>query len=56
MLSDKKIPKYLLVIPLLSSLSGLLAVYWGIYEDIGLIIAGLLGTIMILHRDRKRID
>jgi len=52
MLSDKKFPKYLLIIPLLSSLSGSLAVYWGIYEDIGLFIAGLLGTYLILHRDR----
>lgn len=51
LLTDKKLPRYLLIIPLLSALSGILAAYWGIYEDIGLVIAGLLGTIMILHRD-----
>jgi hypothetical protein len=52
MLSDRKFPKYLLVIPLLFSLSGSLAVYWGIYEDIGLFITGLLGTYLIIRRDR----
>lgn len=53
LLTDKKFPKYLLFIPLLSALVGILAVYWGIYEDIGLVIAGLLGTYLILHRDKK---
>jgi hypothetical protein len=56
LLTDKKLPKYLFVIPLLSSLSGILAVYWGIYEDIGLVITGLLGTYLILHRDKTGQD
>jgi hypothetical protein len=56
LLTDKKLPKYLLVIPLLSALSGILAVYWGVYEDIGLVMTGLLGTYLILHRDRKGRD
>jgi len=55
-LADKKFPEYLLIIPLLSALAGILAVYWGIYEDIGLVIAGLLGTIMIVHRNRNHKD
>lgn len=51
--TDKKVPKYLLVIPFLWSLTGFLWVSAGMVEDIGLIIAGLLGTGMIVYRDRK---
>jgi len=54
--ADKKLPKYILIIPLIFSLSGFLAIPLGIFEDIGLIIAGLLGTFMIIYRDRKRRD
>jgi len=50
----KKLPKYILIIPFIFSLNGILAIYLGIFEDIGLIIAGLLGTFMILYRDRKK--
>ncbi|MBD3305865.1 hypothetical protein GF339_05730 [candidate division KSB3 bacterium] len=52
--TDKKIPKYLLVIPLLWSLIGLsAAAQLGIYEDYGLLIAGIVGTGLILFRDMK---
>lgn len=51
--TDGKVPKYLLIVPLLFSLSGFLWTYIGIVEDIGLIIAGFLGTPMIVYRDRK---
>jgi len=53
MLTDKKIPKPFLVIPLLLSISAIVPVSIGILEDIGLIIAGLVGTPMLLLRDRK---
>ena len=39
------------VIPLIISLGGFLAAYNGIYEDVGLIIAGILGTILLIKRD-----
>ena len=55
LLIDKKVPKLLLVIPLLWALiGGLPPVFVGVFEDIGLIVAGLLGTAMILYRDAKR--
>jgi hypothetical protein len=52
LMADKKIPRYYLIIPFILSLAGFLAVYRGIVEDIGLIISGLLGTALILLRDR----
>ena len=57
LLIDKKVPKLFLVIPLFWALmGGFPAVFVGIFEDIGLIVAGLLGTAMILYRDTKRQD
>jgi hypothetical protein len=53
LLTDKKVSKLLLIIPLLWAIGGVMPVSVGIYEDIGLIIAGVLGTAMILYRDRK---
>jgi len=41
------------VIPLIISLGGMLAAYKGIYEDIGLVVVGILGTILILRRNAK---
>jgi hypothetical protein len=54
LLTIKKVPKYLLIITLLWAISGIMPVSIGILEDIGLISAGIIGTIMILVRDRKR--
>jgi len=53
LMTDKKFPRYYLIIPFIFSLAGFLAVYKGIVEDIGLIIVGLLGTALILLRDRN---
>jgi hypothetical protein len=50
------IPTYLLVIPLLWSAIGFSAAFTlGIYEDIGLPIAGVLGTVLLLWRDRPAV-
>jgi hypothetical protein len=54
LLTDKQVPRLFLVIPLLWALGGVLPVSVGILEDIGLIVSGILGTAMILYRDRKR--
>jgi hypothetical protein len=53
LMTDKKFPKYYLIVPLIVTLVGFLAVYKGIFEDIGLIIAGILGTILIIRRDAQ---
>ncbi|MCJ7650529.1 MAG: DUF6064 family protein [Candidatus Lokiarchaeota archaeon] len=50
---NKKIPIKYFVIPLMISLGGFLAAYNGIYEDIGLIIAGILSTILIMQKNAR---
>jgi len=51
LLINNKVPLQYYVIPLIFSLGGFLAAYNGIYEDIGLILAGILGTILIIRRE-----
>jgi hypothetical protein len=51
--TEKKIPQFVLWIPLLWSLAGLTAaISFGILEDFGLIIAGMTGTGVLLWRNR----
>jgi len=55
LLTPNGIKKYLLAVPFLWAVVGLsAAVNLRIYEDFGLLVAGLLGTALILVRDRKR--
>jgi hypothetical protein len=54
MMSDRKVPKYLLLIPVLFTIVAVVPVSRGVLEDVGLIIAGVVGTVMILYRDSKR--
>jgi hypothetical protein len=49
----KRIPIIYLIIPMIISLAGIVAISKGIYEDIGLFIAGVLGTILILRRETR---
>jgi hypothetical protein len=50
----RPVPMYVLVIPLAWSLIGLsAALSMGIREDVGLTIAGVLGTALIVWRDRR---
>lgn len=53
LLTDRKVPVLYLIIPLLWAAGGILPVSVGIYEDIGLILSGIVGTILILYRDRS---
>jgi hypothetical protein len=54
LMSIRKVPVYLLIIPFLWSLVGLSAASnLGVVEDYGLIVAGIIGTTMILIRNRK---
>ena len=52
LLIDKKIPMRYFIIPFIISLGGILAAYEGIYEDIGLIVVGISGTILLTKRAR----
>lgn len=46
-------PRRFFIIPLVWALAGVMPVSIGILEDIGLILAGVLGAGMIVYRDRK---
>ncbi|MGB8815690.1 MAG: DUF6064 family protein [Minisyncoccia bacterium] len=53
--TDKKVPKFVLIIPFLWSLIGVSAVIsLGIWEDLGLVFAGVLGTVLLWIRDRSK--
>jgi hypothetical protein len=54
LLTDRKVPWGLLIIPLFWGLGGVLPVSVGILEDIGLIVAGVVGTVLLVLRDRER--
>jgi len=52
--ATKSVPTYLLVIPLLWSIVGIsAAVNLGVSQDYGLVVAGVLGTTLILIQNRK---
>jgi hypothetical protein len=53
LIMNGKIPMKYLIIPIVISLGGILAVYEGIYEDIGLIVTGILGTVLIILRNAE---
>ena len=53
LLMNKKFPRYYLVVPFIVAIASLLAVYKGVYEDIGLFLAGLIGIFLILHSAKK---
>jgi hypothetical protein len=54
MLADRRMPRYFLAIPILFTIGAVVPVSRGILEDIGLIVAGVVATLMILFRDSKR--
>ncbi|MBE0652183.1 MAG: hypothetical protein IH594_00195 [Bacteroidales bacterium] len=53
--SDKKLPGFIIIIPVLYAISGIVPIYLGIIEDTGLVIAGVLTAIFIFYRNHKRI-
>lgn len=54
LLTDKKVPKYLTIIPLLWALGGVVPIYWGVTEDIGLVVGGTIGIVLLFVRDYRR--
>jgi hypothetical protein len=53
LLTDKKLPGHLPIIPLVWSISGFLPASKGILEDIGMMVFGTLCVVLILLRNRK---
>ena len=54
--ADRKFSRYIIINPTLCSLPGFLAVYHGIFEDIGLIISGLLAAFLIFYKYKNKGD
>jgi hypothetical protein len=54
MMTDKSIPRYVLAIPVIWSVCAVVPVMSGIYEDAGLILAGLVCIPMLLRRDARK--
>lgn len=56
LLTNKKVPRLFLAIPLLWALGGIVPVSVGVLEDILLIFSGITGTVLLLLRDRRLTD
>jgi hypothetical protein len=55
LLTEKRVPAYVLAMPVLWALIGTLAAFsLGIREDLGLITSSVVGTSMVLYRQRKK--
>jgi hypothetical protein len=53
LLADKRVPVPILIIPLLWSLLGVAAARrFGIYADLGMVVIGILATVLILYRNK----
>jgi hypothetical protein len=54
--ANKRLPLFVLVIPLIWSLTGIIAaMYFHVWADIGEVVAGVTGTLMIAYRNRTEI-
>jgi len=54
LLCESKIPKYILTIPAIWSIIGFTAaLFLSITEDLGLLTAGLIGTLMIIYKNNR---
>lgn len=54
LLTDRHVPRLMLVVPLLWSILGIMPVMLGVWEDVGLILFGIGGTALLLYRDAVR--
>jgi len=54
LLTESRVPKWILAIPFLYALGGILPVSIGVIEDLAMLIGGVTGTAMILYRNAKR--
>jgi len=56
LLTDDRVPKYLVIVPLLWAVTGWVPVSWGVTEDIGLLVGGTIGMILLFVRDYRNKD
>lgn len=53
LLVESKVPKALLILPFLYALTGFVWISIGMWEDIGMVISGILGTVLFWLHDAK---
>ncbi len=53
LMTERKFPKFYLIIPIIVASGGFMVVPAGILEDIGLILAGIIGTFLVLKRTKQ---
>ena len=56
LLTDDRVPKYLVIVPLLWAVTAWVPVSWGVTEDIGLLVGGTIGMILLFIRDYRKRD
>lgn len=54
LLTERNVPKGVLILPFFYALSGFVWISIGMWEDIGMILSGLVATGWILHRNSRR--
>ena len=54
LLTDKRVPKWILAIPFVYALGAIMPISIGVTEDLAMLIGGVVGTAMIVYRDSKR--
>jgi hypothetical protein len=54
LLTDSRVPKWVIAIPFIYALGGILPVSIGVTEDLAMLFAGAAGTAMIIFRDAKK--
>jgi hypothetical protein len=55
LMTTPRVPWPLLIIPFIWAVSGVMPISVGIVEDVILLVGGLLATVMIVYRDRRRV-
>ena len=56
LLTDARVPKYLVIVPLLWAVTAWVPVSWGVREDIGLLVGGTIGMVLLFVRDYRNRD
>lgn len=56
LLTDDRVPKFLVIVPLLWAVTGFVPVSWGVTEDIGLLVGGSIGMVLLFVRDYRNRD
>jgi hypothetical protein len=53
LLTDARVPKVLVIVPLLWAMTGFVPISWGVTEDMGLLVGGTIGMVLLFVRDYR---